>query len=630
LMNQVRLQLFWLTENSTGRIKDLFEKDAMLAARVLLHFTVDLDMIDEEQVADSYAAPAKKVPVPEPTLVTYDRGSDHAETYDLKPLPHDGHFGFSVFRETSRQQIVTALRRMMANDDVVFIRPSGDSEAEDIGYNARDFIAHEIMHLLMDETFRAAVPKVFSERPLSDGLDILDRLSQLSAKVESTCLWVLAYVPGEQQNGIQSVNDLIHYLEENANPLTGVEGPVVDFRAGAVRTLQQLKEQRVRARVQTDHDLFQFCQRPDVIKAYLEYGVNFTLPLGARTAALYAASQGMPVEIFSDRAHEGQLQLEVQHTGSGQPIFRILLGQHWCHWLKVQTPLEAPAEVHGFAPAFIPRSHGVSDVALQKHPMAVHAHGLFWSVGNSEQQTRIAQMMEIGHKQLPIDGDRGSTRFLLALDTPENIEAIKVGVLQSRSLEALLPKLRNAETRNNAFAVLAVLFSDPEHGIDFQRCFRQLLQAHRSELYDDHLIGRFLDWLEGTSRRDIDPAIVRARFAAVILMEANSKTAKDADKRGKLLWTYMQSEHSFYPKDDLLTAMGRLAPAFESEDECKARRRIFCLMFRNRMLQQKQDAVADLSFVTPSTSALRPTTGFKSPARLISNWNASAYPAILS
>lgn len=202
---------------------------------------------------------------------------------------------------------------------------------------------------------------------------------------------------------------------------------------------------------------------------------------------------------------------------------------------------------------------------------------LFRSISSWSQQEKIMQEMEYGHPDKGTKGHRGSSDVLLEMDTPEKIAAVKEGVLHSGNLEALLSKLIDCNTR--AFGLLAELLSDSVHGIDYQRAFQKLVNNHYDQLSSNEQITEFLRWLDDCAPDNSD--IVRARYAAVMLTETESQYHLHVTLRKNRV---NEMRKHFYPTADLLTAIHRMHTAFPSEDEWKARGRIFSLLLQAELI----------------------------------------------
>ena len=247
----------------------------------------------------------------------------------------------------------------------------------------------------------------------------------------------------------------------------------------------------------------------------------------------------------------------------------------------------------------------------------VQAQALFWSMSDVNRQAALVVEMKRVRSN-PATGTRGipgSAQPLYALDTTGNEEAIRAGVYKTGkavkckksgeekivfrpgSLAALRPLLTSArsENREKGYDILAMLLSDSENGLQYQRIFQAFIKEYYDEVATDRQLESFEAWLTDKDVSDI----VRARFVAAMMCATGFYFEKiqEASQRAQKIYNMLQQ---FYPGSaDLFHVFNEIAFAFRGDKKIwEDRKRCFNLVFcyRWRHNRELSDTLNELRF----------------------------------
>jgi len=608
IADEMRIQLLWLTRNSIPRMTALFKKYTGIAAKILLNFTVNLP--DAKKIENTYAAPAEKPVNNRVKWVTCAGLNGKKHTYYITPPPqHDGHFGFLLSDGTriSRKSVVEKLLPFVRKETPAIVRFLNGKKFE---LPLRVYLAEEVGEFLCNKEIRHTVAEKFqSEKELSKGLELADELPEIMQKMKILYKKFLQYVPKDRRNGLIDLIALRNYYLKKRTPLLQNQFMQVsmnqqNFRTTAIRHMS--------AAIKKMEKFQHFCAKPEVVEAYLKFGIGFNQPLGARTAAMAAAAFNYQVEVYKKDIKDG-LVLQEQHKCNAAPVMRIKLGKRLNRWtlLTDQMPVQPASNVFMRKPN-LDIDLDDENLSFDSHPFVTVAQELFWSVSDKpKQQENIREEMNSGYPTRPsLGGDKNATDYLFLFDQPKNIAAIKRGVLRADSLQALSPMLIGLSNsikqvivepsldrvapytkhilnsrREQAYYLIALLLADPIDGILYQRIFQNLIRSHHDDLFTDDQIKAFYNWLDNVATKlfnDIDMVEkVRACYTVAMLLEVQSKgdekhVNKKADKILSLL-------NKAYPKDDFLTAFHCIHPVFEKQAKWSESYHIFNLFFVRKL-----------------------------------------------
>ncbi|MCB1827554.1 MAG: hypothetical protein KDH94_03930, partial [Coxiellaceae bacterium] len=596
MTNQARVHLLWLTDNATGRLKSLLEESVHVAVKLFKNFLAEIETVQAHDVERSYAVSTKPQEVAPGLRATIDDVQATA-----KSPKQDGSLGFSVFGpQTTRKKVVDLLLPHVSSNEMVFQSHGGT-------LTLRQFIAQEIEDLLRDESRRHFLPAVFTQRPnssrntLADGLELLEKLKLIDQKIEEMD---------------QRISDI--------EAITPTDTRLDELR----KEVDRMREQRATSEEEINRGVTQFCQREDVVRAYLTAGIGFHLPLGERTAALFAAYSGYQVEIY--KANGSNLDCVYFHEHKKHEIFRLLQGDDTVSWsVFTQAPSvdiesrsvaaqpmlsmasQEVTESFGYGVALGNEPQAMPSAIPTNHPMLLRVIELFWSIADKDKQDHIHQALQFGHPARGTQSQALADRadLLFTIDSPEKIQAVKDGVLQCVSVNKkqaaskkskqpskeqtppggnlwpLLKMLRNDALKGQAFTLLAELFLDPINGIDFQRSFKTLVQEHYDYLTSARQIKAFREWLDHEAPAHLNSPVVRSRYAAVMLTEINKKFLNStSNKPSEKVERFQEVIGQLFPQEDLFTCFDHLSRACSSNDESDERVSIFRFMVSQKLV----------------------------------------------
>ena len=534
----VREHLLWLTDNSTGRITQLFEADPSCAAKILLNFTVDLPA--EEWVKDFCILATGKQEAEKPFKVSYKDDQLDVHEYYVVPPKEDGSYHFSLLGEgVTRRDVVTTLKAHVKHKKL----------------NLCSYLSEEICDLLTNPTKRHSVPKA-----LAFGV-LIAQLGECYKKYA-------AYLPPDQQKEHLDLEGVLEYYEGNSplqslpqafdrrHAILKVKNLIFSFK-NATKGKTEL-QYLLQNTVSYKEKLEQYCQDENTVTTYLEEAVGFNQPLCVRTAVMYAAVNGHPVEVYSLDTH-GKAQLVLYKAPEdtddiSKEVRRFLMRKGYDNFAL----LEAKEQYEQKLTQRNASAGRFEELNNFLHPMIKRAQQLFWSL--SCHQNRICTYMEQGNKAVPLTGYVGSSEKLFSCELEESIDAIRKSVLASECLDVLLPFLKSKQLNDNktAFLILAVLFSDPDNGIKHQRVFEKLVVKHRKKIAGPEQIAAFANWLNNERDQSgdkmpqrFDKAPIRARYTMAILMWIDGFSNQFAESAIEML-------DVLYPDEETITAFNDL------------------------------------------------------------------------